>query len=105
MMKFYTPYTQDAARQTWSIEGVQIGKPDNLRCNWTPTHVEVFATEPLILKKGHNTITLPSLQIKEVVVFVDVAQELLDGCMNVKSRAIYSENTEAVRRQLNTGQK
>lgn len=95
MLKFYQPYTQLAARQTWSLDGVQIGELDNLTSTWVTTHVEVKGNEPIILKKGHNKIVLPSLKIKDVAVIVELAQELLDSCTNVKAKHIYSVTTEA----------
>ncbi len=95
MIKFHQPYSQDSARQEWSIEGVQVGKLDTLTSTWTNTHVEIKSTEPLVLKKGYNKIVLPSLSIKDVVIFVELAQELLDAVQNVKAKHIYSVSNAA----------
>lgn len=90
MIKFNSSTFPQQARQDWAILGVSLAEDDVFVPEWHTTHVKLKTKEPYVLKKGYNLIELPELNVKEAVVIMDLAQELLTVAQNVKTKGVFS---------------
>ena len=83
---------------SWGVHGVKIGLMGDFRLEASEGGLTFFCDEGFKLKKGDNTITLPSLSINTAAILLDVSEEILAAAASVRSRRVFAdkENTPTI---------